>query len=908
MAIIFIDDKKYVVDESQNILKNCLSLGINIPYFCWHPTLGSIGSCRQCAVIMYNNQDDLKGRIVMSCMTPSLNNTRISVDTAEVNNFRRNILELLMLNHPHDCPICSEAGNCHLQDMTVMTQHRHRRFRFPKRTYKNQYLGPFITHEMNRCITCYRCVRFYKDYAQGTDFNVYGMANSIYFGRLEDGSLENEHSGNLIEICPTGVFTDKTNVNNYSRKWDLQCAPSVCSFCSIGCNIIAGERNGELNKIDNRYNKNVNEHFICDLGRFGYGFVNLKNRPNKPMLYKNDKNIYLNVDQAIEQASIILKDSSKILGIGSSRSSIENNFSLVDLVGINNFSAGMLKDELDCINFIIEVLKSNKFNIPTLSEIESYDAIIIIGEDVTYTSPRIDLSLRQAIRKLNSDLKVNNNVDKWNNLAVLNISQDFKNPLFITNVKETKLDDLSTWNYIANIPDQIKFVAELANKIKNSFYSVKLPSNFLINKVELISKTLVSAKKPLVITGSHSRSFQLLQSSVYLAEVLKQVNQETSIVLLSANANSIGSCILKARSIEEVISIFLKVKDSVLILMENDLYRYLPVSQVNSIFKNSSRIIVIDHQKTKSMKKAGLMLPSTNFFESSGTIINYEGRAQRFFQVYDPGFYDKNIVRKDSWRWLHFIKSKRFLFKIRWNKLDDIISDCVLRFPILKEIRNAAPNSSFRIVGQKIPRSPHRFSGRTSLRTHIDVHESRQPEDSDTMFAFSMEGSNQFNQYSSHIPYIWNPGWNSPQAWNKFSNNVSLSNSVGMSSGVRLFHDNRRTIQYKFQEEENVLLKNNQLKVVVYYLFFGSEEMSQRSPVIKKCIKKVYGIVNSLDAKYLRLKTGILAEFNYQKESFFINIKLSHCFPRGCIGLPLGNSGIPFSLFGKIVEYLREVK
>ena len=139
-----------------------------------------------------------------------------------------------MINHPHDCPVCDEGGECHLQDMTVMTGHNYRRYKFRKKTYRNQYLGPFVNHEMNRCIQCYRCVRFYRDYAGGKDFDVFGSQNRIYFGRYQDGPLESVFSGNLVEVCPTGVFTDKTLKKHYTRKWDLQSAPSICSFCGVG--------------------------------------------------------------------------------------------------------------------------------------------------------------------------------------------------------------------------------------------------------------------------------------------------------------------------------------------------------------------------------------------------------------------------------------------------------------------------------------------------------------------------------------------------------------------------------------------------------------------------------------------------------------------------------------------------
>ena len=137
--------------------------------FCWHPALGSVGACRQCAVKQYQNAEDTRGRLVMSCMTPAADGTFISIDDSEAKEFRESVVEWLMTNHPHDCPVCEEGGNCHLQDMTVMTGHSFRRYRFTKRTHRNRDLGPFISHEMNRCIACYRCVRYYKDYADGKD-------------------------------------------------------------------------------------------------------------------------------------------------------------------------------------------------------------------------------------------------------------------------------------------------------------------------------------------------------------------------------------------------------------------------------------------------------------------------------------------------------------------------------------------------------------------------------------------------------------------------------------------------------------------------------------------------------------------------------------------------------------------
>lgn len=284
MATIYIDGKPYSVQEGKNLLEACIELGLNVPYFCWHPALGSVGACRQCAVKQYRDEQDTQGRLVMSCMTAASEGLRITIDDQESKDFRTHVIEWMMTNHPHDCPVCDEGGECHLQDMTLMTGHNYRSYRFRKKTYNNQYLGPFINHEMNRCIQCYRCVRYYKDYAGGRDLDALASHNHVYFGRHEDGALESEFSGNLVEVCPTGVFTDKTLKDHYTRRWDYTTAPSLCVHCGLGCNITPGERYGKLRRIRTRYNRTANGYFLCDRGRYGYEFVNSEQRPKVPWL------------------------------------------------------------------------------------------------------------------------------------------------------------------------------------------------------------------------------------------------------------------------------------------------------------------------------------------------------------------------------------------------------------------------------------------------------------------------------------------------------------------------------------------------------------------------------------------------------------------------------------------------
>src|ERR1035437_6088257 len=417
---ISIDGKSFDVKPGRNLLHTCLALGFDVPHFCFHPALGSVGACRLCAVKKYKDETDTKGKIVMSCMEPVVDGLRISIENEEVRAFRKSIIESLMINHPHDCPVCDEGGECHLQDMTVMTGHNYRRFNFKKRTYKNQFLGPFLTHEMNRCIQCYRCIRFYADYAGGKDLSVFGSHNHVYFGRHEDGTLENEFSGHLIEVCPTGVFTDKTLKKHFTRKWDLSNSPSICVHCSVGCNTIASERYGSLRRIMSRYNGAVNGYFICDRGRFGYEFINDEKRIKTAQIRSNKDGIAEPVDN--ERLFAILDQSlsrnKKIIGIGSPRASLESNFALMSLVGKENFYHGISKKEYLLTKTISEFLQHSSVHTPSLKQVEKADAILVLGEDLTNTAPMIALALRQVARNISNEEAKIKGIPLWNDSPV----------------------------------------------------------------------------------------------------------------------------------------------------------------------------------------------------------------------------------------------------------------------------------------------------------------------------------------------------------------------------------------------------------------------------------------------------------------------------------------------------------
>ncbi|MFZ2319582.1 MAG: NADH-quinone oxidoreductase subunit NuoG, partial [Pseudomonas sp.] len=653
MATIHVDGKAFEVDGADNLLQACLSLGLDIPYFCWHPALGSVGACRQCAVKQYTDENDKRGRLVMSCMTPATDNSWIAIDDEEAKAFRASVVEWLMTNHPHDCPVCEEGGHCHLQDMTVMTGHNQRRYRFSKRTHQNQELGPFIAHEMNRCIACYRCVRYYKDYAGGTDLGVFGAHDNVYFGRVEDGVLESEFAGNLTEVCPTGVFTDKTHSERYNRKWDMQFSPSICHGCSAGCNISPGERYGEIRRIENRYNGSVNHYFLCDRGRFGYGYVNREDRPRQPLLANGNP---LSLDTALDKAAALLKDQ-RVIGIGSPRASLESNFALRELVGASNFYSGINAAELSNLRLVLQILRDSPLPIASMREIEEHDAVFVLGEDLTQTAARIALALRQSVKNKAVAMAEAMKVQPWLNAAVQNIGQHALSPLFIASLSDTKLDDVAEETVHAAPDDLARLGFAVAHALDASSPAVANLDPEAAALAQRIADALLNAKRPLIVSGASLGSQAILEASANIAKALKLREKNASISLVVAEANSLGLAMLGGDAVEVGLQSLIDGQADAVVVLENDLYRRADAAQVDAALQVAKVLLVLDHQRTPTAARADLLFPAASFAEGDGTLVSQEGRAQRFFQVYEPSYYKPEILIREGWRWLHALHS-----------------------------------------------------------------------------------------------------------------------------------------------------------------------------------------------------------------------------------------------------------
>jgi len=891
MAIIIIDGNPFEVKEGQNLLHACLSLGFDIPYFCWHPALGSVGACRQCAVKQFKDDKDQQGRIVMACMTPAEDGTRISIDDPEVRRFRATVIEWLMANHPHDCPVCDEGGECHLQDMTVLTGHHNREYRFGKRTYRNQDLGPFIQHEMNRCIQCYRCFRFYRHYAGGRDFNVFGCHDHVYFGRHRAGVLENPFSGNLVEICPTGVFTDKFLKRHYTRKWDLQTAPSVCVHCGLGCNTIAGERYGTLRRIRNRYHPRVNGYFLCDRGRYGYEFVNSDRRVLQPLRREERQAPPAPVvgDAALETALSMLHRSRGVIGIASPRAALEANFMLRELVGPEHFYAGVPDTELEGIRTLLGALKQGPVRVPSIQEAVDADVVFVLGEDVCNTAPLLALNLRQLVHRKACQRARRARIPDWNDGAVREVVQHEKEALYIAAVNDTFLDDVAMMTYHGPPDELARLGFAVAAALDPAAPGPADATEKLRTAAEAVAGALKQAERPLIVSGTGCGGSWMVEAAANVAYAVGSAQRPAGLVYAVPECNTLGIGLMQATGgLDAAFRALADGAADTVVIVENDLYRRADGQRVDGFLNGARQVLVLDHLQHRTTEKADLVLPAATFAEATGTLVNSEGRAQRFFRVIPPP-----PPVAESWRWLNDLMAASGRREAAARRsVDDIVSAMAETLPAFDALFDAAPKASLRMPGGRIPRQSHRFSGRTAMHAQLSVHEPKPPGDPDSPLAFSMEGHDG-PPPPALISRFWWPGWNSVQAVNKFQSEI-CGPLLGGEPGRRQIEPREKgAADYFTGVPAQTPLGENRWRLVALYHVFGSEELSVLSPGVAERMPAAYLALNPEDAAGLETGAGEPVTVELDGRRFNLPVRLMAGLSPSVAGLPVGLPGVP---------------
>jgi len=627
MPRLRIDGIEIEVEQGTKVIEAAARLGIIIPRFCYHAGLGSVGACRMCAVKFL--EGPVKG-VQMSCMVDAMEGMVVSTTDEEAVDFRKHVIEWLMMNHPHDCPVCDEGGHCLLQDMTVAGGHGIRRYLGKKRTYHDQYLGVFVQHEMNRCIHCWRCRRFYQEFAGYRDLGAMQIAYHTYFGRFQDGPLESPFSGNLIDVCPTGVYTDKPS-RFTGRRSDFERGPSLCIHCSLGCHVVTSSRYREMTRLEARFSEAVNGYFICDRGRYGFYYVNHPERPRRARIGKEE----VSLDKAIQTAAEkILQVNGKygpkaIACLGSTRSSLENQAMLIRLCQAGGWNeptyfetSVMAKKVKRAVSRLDESVAVS------MQELEKADFILAVGADPVNEAPMLALAMRQAFRKKATIVVID------------------PRPVFLP----------FEFEHLAVAPDDVELclnalikeavdrsAAEKIGEEVLRFYDAvpaECPEAAIKNRMANLTQKLRQSSYPVIVCGTAIVRETTPDVAADSALFLRAVKDRAGLFYVMPEANTFGAAILSSKesSLMDVIESIEKGSVRALILVESDPFWSFPDRErLKQAVGKLDLFLVMDYLPSHAAQLAHIFFPTRTLFEMETSFVNQEGRVQFASSAYLGG-------------------------------------------------------------------------------------------------------------------------------------------------------------------------------------------------------------------------------------------------------------------------------
>ena len=572
MSKIIINGKEIEFEKGMTVLQACELADVEIPKFCYHEKLSIAGNCRMCLVELEKSP-----KPIASCAMPAAEGMNIKTNTEFVKKARKGIMEFLLANHPLDCPVCDQGGECDLQDQSLFYGFDKSRFSENKRAVKDKYMGPLIKTQMTRCIHCTRCIRFAEEVAGVSELGAIGRGENMEITTYLEQSMTSELSANVIDLCPVGALTSKPYAFE-ARPWELKKTESIDVMDAVGSNIRVDTYGWEVKRILPRLNNEINEEWISDKTRYACDGL-LKQRLDVPYVKKNGKLIKSNWDEAIEIISNKIKSTKPELigGHVGDMVSIETIFSfkaLLKKIGCNNFDFREKKfyiNPSDKINYI--------FN-SSIQGIEESDLILLIGCNPRHEATLVNARLRKAFVK--------------NKTPIYSIG----NP-----------GDL-TYDYT--------LLGEDINDLQNIF-----------DEKSEINKKLKTSKKPLFIIGESALE---LKNAKYILEETKNFLIKNNFItetwnalnILIQNASTVGALDLGFYNIDNNNNFIFFDK------LENNEFKllYLVGSDNLEIKKNNEFIVYQGCHGDKNAEIADIILPNPAYTEQDGLFENLEGRVQ----------------------------------------------------------------------------------------------------------------------------------------------------------------------------------------------------------------------------------------------------------------------------------------
>ena len=579
MLKLKVNDTEVEVEEGLTVLQACEKAGVEIPRFCYHEKLSIAGNCRMCLVEMEKSP-----KPIASCAMPAANGMVIKTNTPNIEKSRKGVMEFLLANHPLDCPVCDQGGECDLQDQSMFYGIDKSRFKENKRAVPDKNMGPLIKTQMTRCIHCTRCIRFATEIAGVPELGAIGRGEDMQITTYLEKSIQSELSGNVIDLCPVGALTSKPYVFE-ARPWELKKTETIDVMDAVGSNIRVDTYDWEVKRVLPVINEEINEEWISDKTRYACDGL-LNQRLDTPYVKYNNKFEKASWDEVYKIIKSKIKNTKKenICGFVGDLANMEASFIFKEFfdrtIDTNKYDSKSSK------RFIDNSVRENYLFNSTINGIEESDLILLIGTNPRFEATMLNARIRKAY--LNNKTKI----------ISLNDVGDLTYPYQILNGKTQTIMDI------------------------------------IENKNE-ITKDIINSKKPLVVLGE---SFLELKSANYLfyslKEFLSKNNKFTQdwspLNILSTDASTVGSIDLDLVDQNNSILDDLKQnKFEIIYLLNQDNLDFI---------KKDEFIIYQGSHGDKGAEIADIILPGAAYTEQSGHFTNLEGRIQKAFKAsYPPG-------------------------------------------------------------------------------------------------------------------------------------------------------------------------------------------------------------------------------------------------------------------------------
>ena len=571
LITIKVNQKEVEVNKNLTVMQACEIAGEEIPRFCYHDKLSIAGNCRMCLV-----EVEKAPKLMSSCTMPLMEGMSIITNSEKVKLGRKGVMEFLLINHPLDCPICDQGGECDLQDQAMYYGFDKSRFSENKRAVENKNMGPLVNTIMTRCIHCTRCVRFASEVAGVPEIGMLGRGENAEITTYLEKSITSELSGNVIDLCPVGALTSKP-YKFKARPWELKRTDSIDIFDGVGSNIRIDSRAEEILRITPRVNEDINEEWITDKVRFNYDAY-YNQRIDKPYIKKDSKLLVSNWDESLDILKNKLKKSSPFAIVGP-QTDLETGYAVSKFM--SNFGTDRVEVRTDNQTILNDNPFSYIFNTGILN-IEESDLIILIGVNPKLEAPIINYKILKSYNRGND---------------VYNIGDDI-NLNYPTNYLGRDINSLQDQNLI--------------EKIKKS-------------------------KNPIIIVGSayssHATPEDLKSLFVFSKNYNLITESKNNLNFLTPYASRVGQLLMgntQSQEFEPMNFLESKFKDG----SYDVLLSFNSEEISNPIFKDTFKVYFGHHGDLGAMS-ADLVLPTPLYTEKNSTFINTEGRPQEAFKCHN---------------------------------------------------------------------------------------------------------------------------------------------------------------------------------------------------------------------------------------------------------------------------------